>query len=119
MLRPRLVRVRARVRVRVTLRVSGAAPPPEWSKAVKSAALEAASSSTRGSGWALGGPASCWECRAAQNRQARPEEAQEPSFGTAKEHRSRAWALPRGYFDPAAPPTVRDRGVRAHPCTPG
>ena len=52
-------------------------------KAVKSAALEAASSSTRGSGWALGRPASSWECRAAQSRQARPEEeAQEPSWGT-------------------------------------
>ena len=25
-----------------------------------------------------------WECRAAQSRQARPEEAQEPSWGAAK-----------------------------------
>ena len=25
-----------------------------------------------------------WECRAAQSHQARPEEAQEPSWGTAK-----------------------------------
>eukprot|EP00964_Phaeocystis_antarctica_P009371 scaffold5078_cov63-Phaeocystis_antarctica.AAC.5 len=45
--------------------------------------VEAASSSTRGSGWAPSGPASSWECRAAQNRQVRPEtppeEAQEPS----------------------------------------
>ena len=59
---------------------------PEWSKAVKSAALEAASSSTRGSGGAPSGPASSWECRAAQSHQARPEEAQEPSWGTAKGH---------------------------------
>ena len=45
------------------------------------AALEAASSSTRGSGWAPSGPASSWECRA--GREARPEEAQQPSWGTA------------------------------------
>eukprot|EP00964_Phaeocystis_antarctica_P117172 scaffold81004_cov59-Phaeocystis_antarctica.AAC.1 len=56
---------------------------PGWSKAVKLAALEAASSSTRGSGWAASGLACSWECRAAQSRQARPEEAQEPSWGTA------------------------------------
>ena len=35
-------------------------------------------------GWALSGPASSWECRAAQSRQARPEAAQEPSWGPAK-----------------------------------
>ena len=29
-------------------------------------------------------PASSWECRAARSRQARPEEAQEPSWGSAK-----------------------------------
>eukprot|EP00964_Phaeocystis_antarctica_P139391 scaffold104173_cov48-Phaeocystis_antarctica.AAC.1 len=52
---------------------------PEWSKAVTSAALKAVSSSTRGSGWARSGPASSWECRAAQSRQACPEEAQAPS----------------------------------------
>eukprot|EP00964_Phaeocystis_antarctica_P062238 scaffold37273_cov56-Phaeocystis_antarctica.AAC.5 len=57
---------------------------PEWSKAAKSATLEAASSSTRCSGWVPSGWASSWECRAAQSRQARPEEAQEPSSGTAK-----------------------------------
>ena len=57
---------------------------PEWAKAVKSAALEAAGSSSRGSGWALSGPASSWECRAARSRQARSEEAQEPSWGAAK-----------------------------------
>ena len=51
---------------------------------MKSAALEAANSSTRGSGRAPGGPAFSWECRAAQSHQARPEEAQEPSWGTAK-----------------------------------
>eukprot|EP00964_Phaeocystis_antarctica_P148433 scaffold115276_cov48-Phaeocystis_antarctica.AAC.1 len=52
---------------------------PAWSKAAKSAALEAASSSTRGSG-----QASSWECRATQSSQGRPEEAQEPSWDTAK-----------------------------------
>ena len=46
---------------------------PKWSKAVKSATLEAASSSTRGSGWAPSGPASFWEYRTAQSRQLRPE----------------------------------------------
>ena len=48
-------------------------------------ALEAApgSSSRRGNGWAPSGPASPWECRATQSRQARPEEAQEPSWGAA------------------------------------
>ena len=49
------------------------------SKAVTSAALEAASSSTRGGGWGPSGPASFWESRAAKSRLARPEEAQEPS----------------------------------------
>ena len=51
----------------------------------KWAALEVAGSSTRGSGWAPCGPAASWECRAAQSRQAPPEEAQAPSSGTAKE----------------------------------
>ena len=60
--------------------------PPERSKAVKSAALEATSStSTRGGGWAPTSWVSpSWECRAAQSRLAYPEEAQEPSWGTAK-----------------------------------
>ena len=40
--------------------------PPEWPKAVTSAALEAAGSSTRGSGWAPSGRSSSWEYRAAQ-----------------------------------------------------
>ena len=40
--------------------------------------------SSRGSDGALSGPASPWERRAAQSRQARPEEAQEPSWGPAK-----------------------------------
>eukprot|EP00964_Phaeocystis_antarctica_P067503 scaffold40866_cov44-Phaeocystis_antarctica.AAC.1 len=53
--------------------------------AVTSAALEAASSGTRGTGGASSGTASSWECRAAQSRQARPEEAQEPSGGPAQE----------------------------------
>ena len=51
-----------------------------------SAALEAARSSSRGSGGAPSGPAPLppWEeCRAAWSRQARPEEAQEPSWGAA------------------------------------
>ena len=49
--------------------------------------MAAASSSTRGGGWAPapGGPASSWECRAAQSRQARPEEAQEPSWGSHRQ----------------------------------
>eukprot|EP00964_Phaeocystis_antarctica_P100935 scaffold66475_cov63-Phaeocystis_antarctica.AAC.1 len=34
---------------------------PAWSKAVKWVAWEAASSSTRGGGWAPSGPASPWE----------------------------------------------------------
>ena len=46
-----------------------------------SATLEAARSSTRGSGWALSGPGSSWECCAAQRHQTRPEEAQTPSWG--------------------------------------
>ena len=50
-------------------------PLPEGSKAVKSAALEAASSSIRGTGWAPSGPASSWEWRGAQGRQARFEGA--------------------------------------------
>ena len=52
---------------------------------VKWAALEAAGSSTRGSGWAPSGTGlSPWEDRAAQGRQARPAEAPEPSWGAAK-----------------------------------
>ena len=35
-----------------------------------------------GSGWAPSGQASPWEQRAAHSRQVRPEEAQEPSWGT-------------------------------------
>eukprot|EP00964_Phaeocystis_antarctica_P039296 scaffold22481_cov49-Phaeocystis_antarctica.AAC.1 len=65
-------------------RCAALCPPPGWSKAGTSAGLEAASSSSRGSGWAPRGPASPWEYRAAQSRQARPEEAQEPSWGTGK-----------------------------------
>ena len=55
--------------------------------AVKSAALVAASSRARGRGGAPSGPASPWEHRAAQaapSRQARPGEAQEPSWGSAQ-----------------------------------
>mgnify|MGYP004286024619 CR=1 FL=1 len=51
---------------------------------MKSAALEAAGSSSRGSGRALSGLASSLERQAAQSRQARPEEAHEPSRGTAE-----------------------------------
>ena len=60
----------------------GAAPGS--SKAVGPAALEAAGSSSRGGGWAANGPTSLWEWRAAQSHRARPEEAQEPSWGAAK-----------------------------------
>eukprot|EP00964_Phaeocystis_antarctica_P030740 scaffold17390_cov71-Phaeocystis_antarctica.AAC.2 len=64
----------------------GATTPtaPEWSAAGKWAALEADSSNTGGGGWGPSGPASSWERRAAQSRQERPEEALEPSWGTAK-----------------------------------
>ena len=57
---------------------------PGWSNAVKWPTLEAASSSPRGGGWAPSGWVSLSEYRAAQSRQARPEEAQGAS-----------WALPR------------------------
>ena len=50
----------------------------------ESAALEAASSGTRGTDWAPSGTASSRECRAAQSLQACPEEAQEPSWGTGQ-----------------------------------
>eukprot|EP00964_Phaeocystis_antarctica_P083851 scaffold52787_cov60-Phaeocystis_antarctica.AAC.2 len=70
-------------------------PLPERSRAVKSAALEAASSSTRGGGWASSGLDSSWECRAAQSHQARPEEAQEPSWGTANAGTLTMMPLPR------------------------
>eukprot|EP00964_Phaeocystis_antarctica_P083397 scaffold52462_cov71-Phaeocystis_antarctica.AAC.1 len=52
--------------------------PVRGRRAVESAALEAASSSTRGSGWAFSGPAFFWRCPVAQSRQARPGEAQQP-----------------------------------------
>ena len=47
--------------------------------------IEAASSSTRGSGGAPGARPSlaAWECRATQSRQACPDEAHEPSSGRA------------------------------------
>ena len=35
--------------------------------------------------WGPSGRASTWECRAAQSQQAPPEEAQEPSWGTASQ----------------------------------
>ena len=71
---------------------------PEWSQAVESAATGAAGSSTRGSGWAPRGPASSWEYRAAQSRQARALERR----------RSRAGAPPRGgHFEHAAVPRAR------------
>ena len=49
------------VGLRVTPRHHGVQAVPGWSKAVKSAALEAAGSSTRGGGWAPSGLASSWE----------------------------------------------------------
>ena len=70
----------APLHVRHVVVVAGA-----WmSNAAKWAALESASSSPSSSGLAPSGPASSRECRAAQRRQACPEEAQEPSWGTAK-----------------------------------
>jgi hypothetical protein len=54
---------------------------PKRSKAVESAASEAASSSTRGSGWAPSVLASSCECRAAQSRQARPEHGSRAVIG--------------------------------------
>eukprot|EP00964_Phaeocystis_antarctica_P049091 scaffold28431_cov83-Phaeocystis_antarctica.AAC.1 len=47
---------------------------------------KSASTSTRGNGGAPIGAASFWECRAAQSRQARPEElgTGKPSWGTTK-----------------------------------
>ena len=58
---------------------------PTRSKAVESVTLEPAGSCSRGSGWACSGSASSWECRiTAQSRQARQEEAQQPSWGSAK-----------------------------------
>ena len=50
-------------------------------QAGSSAALEAASSSSRMRAEWAGLP---WECRASQSSQARPREAQEPTLGTAK-----------------------------------
>ena len=51
---------------------------PTWSKAVESAALEAAGGSTSGCSWAPGGSASFRVCRAAERHQSRSEKAQEP-----------------------------------------
>ena len=62
----------------------------------------AADPSSRGSGWAPSGPASPWECRAAQSRQARPEEAQEPSWSAAKRDSS-AVLLPKVALCPCRP----------------
>ena len=57
---------------------------PGWASAVELASLEAARLSPRGRGGAPSGWASIWECRTAQRRQARSEEAQGASSGTAK-----------------------------------
>ena len=57
---------------------------------------------SRRCGWAPSGLASSWECRAARSRQARPEEAQEPSWGTAK-------GVPKGHLDHTP---VLARGLR-------
>ena len=43
-----------------------------------------------------------WASRAARSRQARPEEAQEPS-----------WGLPRGHFDHAVAPVLPPREAAA------
>ena len=60
---------------------------PGWSKAVESAALEVAGSSTRGGGWAPRGSTS---------------RSTEPARRALMRHRSRAGAVPRGHFDHAA-----------------
>ena len=58
---------------------------PEWSKAVRLAALEArlapAPKALASAQWPDLSP---WVCRDAQSRQARPEKVQEPSMGGAK-----------------------------------
>ena len=63
---------------------AGLASSPEWSKAGKPTASEAGSS-TRGTvaGRPVGRPL-FWEHRASRSCQARPEEAREPTSGTAK-----------------------------------
>ena len=62
-------------------------PPPERMATtgcdIGGFSFEAASSSSRGGGWALSGPASSWECRVAQSRRARSAEAPEPILGPA------------------------------------
>eukprot|EP00964_Phaeocystis_antarctica_P134506 scaffold98801_cov42-Phaeocystis_antarctica.AAC.1 len=67
---------------------------PEWSKAVDSTTLEATGYSTRGSGWASTGPGSRPGCL-------EPPGAARRALGR---RRSRAGALPRGRFGPAAAP---------------
>eukprot|EP00964_Phaeocystis_antarctica_P158324 scaffold128929_cov57-Phaeocystis_antarctica.AAC.1 len=67
----------------VTRSAGGRARPPAG-RACAKAVTSAASSSSRGSGWAPSGLVSPWECRADESHQARPEEAKEPSWGTAQ-----------------------------------
>ena len=91
---------------------------PEGSTAGKWAALEAASSSARGSGLAPDGPAS----RPVSPRRPKPpgpEEPQEPSWGTAEGPLCRA-AGPQGAWLEAAPSTPRStsRSPARPPCPP-
>ena len=81
---------------------------------VGSAALEAARSSTRGSGWAPSGPVSPpWECRAAQSRQARPGSRTEALLGEEFDHAPvrTASAKPRS-AQPPAHSAVKGRALR-------
>ena len=51
---------------------------------MKPATWEAARSSNCGSSWDSPGRGPPWECRAARGHQVRPEEVQEPSWGTSR-----------------------------------
>ena len=77
--------------------MSSKVPVDGWSKAVKPPALEAASSSTRGTGWAPSG--------------ALPGSAALPGAArrALRTHRSCAKAVPRGHFGRAAPPEAVGR----------
>ena len=68
-------------------RAARAADRPEWTNAVKGRLwrrLARAAEEERRAWLGSKGQGPPWECRAAQSRQVRPEEAQEPSWGTAQ-----------------------------------
>eukprot|EP00964_Phaeocystis_antarctica_P067561 scaffold40893_cov55-Phaeocystis_antarctica.AAC.3 len=74
--------------------------PPEGSTVGEWAASEAASSSTRGNGWAPSGPVfPLGEPSQPELPGARPEEAREPTSGTANDH-----AVPRWSWRAGVPP---------------